>query len=463
MLKNLKHSCILWILSNLCWIDLSKAHEPSSLSAETVVFQNNDLILSGQISLSHALLSMHAEEAKLLNYHKTNSLPFSSAFLSGSVSLDFQNKAHLTCNLAHLDFQTLLGSIESDSTPIIYQDLVRETPLQIEARQGSLKLLNQDLKNQSYTLESLSLTQDVYVQYGDIFSLYADEAKFYASCGLSKEKIHAQPQPIDGIGKLLYKDNLIHATSMDIDLSTLNMSMTSPQGVLDPLTSSCCNFHADNLYADHEKQTLTLTGHAHIENKELGTLDTENSLCIKQDTHSIQTITCKGLSSLKIVESKQEHLFTCSDHLTFDKTLLQVTASSDTAKQNLYTQNNLMVYADTTAIDYTQKESSMKPEKIFFKGNVRIVSKGPIPYEGLADTLIYDIASGHASLSALPSKKVLFYHASHHLTISADELTIDEDPATHEPHFEGKGHVRFTFNKQDDHHLEKLGFFHASS
>ncbi|MEI8301515.1 MAG: hypothetical protein WCG10_07920 [Chlamydiota bacterium] len=463
MLKNLKRNCILWILSNLCWIDLCKAYESSSLSAETVVFQNNDLILSGQVSLSHALLSMHAEEARLLDYHKNNSLPFSSTLLSGNVSLDFQNRAQLTCNLAHLDFQTLLGSIESAKDPIIYQDLVRETPLQIEARQGALKLLNQDLKNQNYTLESLFLNQDVHIQYGDIFSLYTDEAKFYAGSGVSKEKIHAQPNPIEGICKLLYKNNLIHATSMDIDLSTLNMIMTSPQGILDPLNSSCCTFHADNLYADHEDHTFTLTGHAHIENKELGTLDTENSLCIKQDNRSIQTITCKGLSSLKILESKQEHLFTCSDYLVFDKTLLQVTAFSHPTKQNLYTQNNLMICADTTAIHYTKKESSMKPEKVFFTGNVRIASKGPIPYEGLADTLIYDIASGHASLAALPSKKVLFYHANHHLTISADELTIDEDPATHEPHFEGKGHVRFTFNKQDDHDLEKPGFFHASS
>lgn len=460
MLKNLKRSSILWTLSNLCWIGCCETYESAALSAETVFFENNDLILSGQVALSHALLSMHAEQAKLLDYHKTSDLPFSHVFLSGDVSLDFQNRGHLACNIAHLDFQTLLGSIHSGTHPIVYQDLYRETPIQIEAREGTLQLLSHDLKNQTCTLDSLSLTQDVHIQYGDTFSLYADEAKFYAGSALSKEKIHAEPKTTKGICKLLYKNDVIHAASMDIDLSSLDMTMTSPSGFLDSLT---CTFESDNLYADHGNKTLTLTGHASIEDKELGTLYAENSLCITQDNHSIQTITCKGLSSLKIIESNQQHLFTCSGHLLFDKPSFQVTASSDGIKQNLYTHTGLMIYADTTSIHYARKESSIKPEKVFFEGHVRIISGGPIPYEGLADTLVYDIPSKNATLSALPSKKVLFYHGGNNLTISADELTIDEDSTTHAPRFEGKGHVRFTFNKEKDHHLQKQGLFHAPS
>ncbi len=460
MLKNLKQSSILWILSNLCWVGFCETYESATLSAETVFFENNDLILSGQVALSHALLSMHAEQAKLLDYNKTSDLPFSNIFLSGDVSLDFQNRGHLACNIAHLDFQTLLGSIRSGTHPIIYQDLSRETPIQIEAKEGKLQLLSQDFKNQICTLDFLSLTQDVHIQYGDTFSLHADEAKFYAGSALSKEKIHAEPKTHEGICKLVYKNDVIHATSMDIDLSTLDMSMTSPSGFLHSLTSS---FQSDHLYADYANQKLTLTGNASIEDKELGTLYAENSLCVTQDNHSIQTITCKGLSSLKIIESNQEHLFTCSGHLVFDKPSFQVTASSNNIKQNLYTHRSLMIYSDRTSIHYTTKESCITPARVFFEGHVRIVSSSPISYEGLADTLVYNIPSKSAILSALPSNKVHFYHAGNNLTINADELTIDEDPATHEPHFEGKGHVRFTFNKEKDHHLQKQGLFHAPS
>lgn len=455
------------------------------LSSDTAVFDENTLNLSGNVILRHDLLLMQAQKANLFDYHKDSSPPFSTVHLEQGVSLDFRNNTHLSCDAAFIDFQRLKGALESFQDLAIYTDLLgqQKIPIEIKGRQATFELLKgNDLYFSSCDLKNLSLTEDIFVNYGDQIYLQADKAifqKFGEYETFSLRYIEAFPKSTtSGLCRLLYQEDTIDASSIYIDLNTLSTTMQHPRGILHSAylphkKMVPCTFKAESLYWERnwENNTslISLNIDASIEDPLLGSLSSEEKITLHLvkdfDHFVIHSIHSYGPSDLEYLDpfSLDHQSLHCYGHLVFDRDSLSLKSylpktAFGLEEQNHYQNSAFSIYSDFSSIDYQFIDLQIRPHEILFKGNVRMISKAKqhsLRY-GVADEILYYPETKETLLLANKGHKVLFWNEEANLKISADKILISIDPLTHQEKIKGLGKVLFAFNQEEEDNFHLL-------
>lgn len=436
--------------------------DTGTVSSSNASYDGSALVLKGQVVLDHGLGKMRAEEAVLEKQVAGKDFPFSLIHLQKDVQLALKNSAELRCDAADFDFNALKGNLTS-SERVTYTDLIRQ-------KKGDgliFRLMSKDIELQmikngetNFEIEQITAKETVQIDYTENFSIFADHAVYNKTSAL------ATPKNAESRCHLKHGEDLVDATSIQVDLLHSKVVMSQPHGVirtlLDPeAQKGDLRFTSDSLVWDHLKNTLILKGKIQMSEPSLGTLVAEDEVQLVQGKNLLSTIRTKGKTAL---QSLNHHKLLCFGSILIDRDHFHATIDSPPGALNdghqiYYEENEIALFADKAAIEYAQ---NFAPVSIALKGNVRLFSRDPQkpPRMGLADRVTYSPTTRTFILSADPGKKVLFMNQEENIRVSAEEVHVTEDPSTKKQTVKGIGKVQLTFTTEEEALLKK--HFHDS-
>jgi len=464
--------------------------ESSSLSSSDASYDGNTLLLTGHVVLDHGLGKMMAEEASLQRQEAGKEFPFSLIQLRKEVLLALKNSAQISCGSADLDFTALKGILQaSDEAPVVYSDQIKKkkgagtVPLHMRGRQVELLFAkeNADSKKAEYEVQNILAKEDVTIDYAGEFSLTAGQALYRRQIASDKTTRREFQGVISAYPKegahchLSHQGDQVDAAMVDLDLINARLSLLHPKGVLASALlphqqKGELHFTSDRLYWDQGKNTLTLQGHISIEEAALGTFHADEQLEILQASSKgksvLQAIRTQGPSSLIYRDAQgQVHHLLSQGTFHFDREKLHATIESPekdgvvfAEKQLYYQEEEIALYADHAALEYSVAGDLLQPTTLSLKGNIRLFShdpKKPARF-GAADRLSYSLTTRTLILSALPGKKVLFWDEAQGMRLAAPEVHITYDPATKQQQVKGIGAVQFSFTPEEQGRLQQL-------
>jgi lipopolysaccharide export system protein LptA len=456
--------------------------EPTSLSSSHAAYDGNALVLTGHVVLDHGLGKMQAENAALQRQEAGNDFPFSLIELDKQVVLNLKNSSSLFCDKANLDFTTLQGSLfSSNEQKVVFTDLIKKKiPVKLTGNQAELSFSKNghDGKRSDYEIQTILAKEEVLIEYGKEFVLYADQALYSKQLPEDNKAaprefqgiISASPKNRNGTCKLKHGEDEVSAASMDVDLLHAKVSMLRAKGVLaspifPQLQKGALQFECEHLLWDQEKDILTLKGNAHLEEKNLGVIDAEDEIVIAYSQ-------VEGKNVLKTIETKNRsyiqygtHQLTCfgpiflsRENLTASLTSPVLNGTVPREKQIYYQEGDLKVFADKAGIEYSLFGGIMQPVSLVLKDNVRLYSQDAAGHRrfALADRLSYSPITRTFILSALPENKVLFRDETEKVDISGQEVHITFDPATKKERIQGIGNIQLSLSADEINLLKKM-------
>ncbi len=457
---------IFFICALLTLLSLHAEETPiqaASVSSSSADYNGNTLVLRGNVALDHGLGKMQAEEAELERQETGKDFPFSLIHLKKDVLLLFKDRGKLQCSRADLDFQTMKGQLSSDvGARVVYvdRDLVSVASQTAEL---SFAAESHDGKKTLFDVETLTAKENVAIEYGQGYALFADAAIYYKNSPQDKKTglILAYPNP-----RLVHEGDSIHAEKAELHIAEKKFTMLKPQGTL---TSSLLphaeggktHFTCDALVWDEQKNQLQLKGHVHVVEEAFGVLDTEGELLLvhtmQKGKRVLNQIKSKGPSTLQLQKGpkllSQGTISVDRKHLHALLESPRVKGVVPQEKQLYFEEERLHGNADQAVIDFSIADKTLSPQSIVLRGNVRLYSAQSC---GLADRISYSPATQTVILMADPGKKVLFWGFEENLRLSAPEIHLTLDPITHKEVVKGIGNVQFTFSTEENTLLKKI-------
>lgn len=464
-----------------------------TVSSTDASYDGNALHLTGHVVLDHGLGKMQAEEASLARQEAGKDFPFSLIQLRKDVVLALKNSAQIVCDSADLDFVTLKGSLyPAENAQVVYTDVIKKkkgaetSPFKLSGQNVELHFSKQSFndKKSDYEIDNILAKENVVIDYADNFQLHAHEA-FYRK-ELSRDNktskkefqgvVTAYPKDALSPCKLIHEGDEIFADMVDIDLINSKLSLLRPKGILaaaslSSLQKGQTHFHADYLYWDQVKNTLTLKGGIFIEESVMGTLQASDEMQITQTQiegkTALKTIQTHGHTDLRYKDlHNNAHQLISHGNMHLDREKLRAVMDSPVKngvvgldEQLYYQEEEMAIYADHAVLEYSLVGEVMQPSLLTLKGNIRLFSHDSQkpPRFGLADRLTYSTTTRTLILSADPGKKVLFWDEVQGMRLAAPEVHITHDSETHQQNVKGIGAVQFSFTTEE--HNKLLHFF----
>lgn len=444
------------------------------VSSENASYDGQDLILSGDVVIDHILGKMQARKAILKKQEKESNFPFNRIELDQEVAILLKN-GRLTADRADFDLQKNQGLLsakqEKNATyeDVVYdKNLAQLVPFTIEGRTLELKLLEKKEKD-TYLIDSIIAEKNVAISYANSFFLKAAKAIYNQLDPLDQWKgfISAYAQDINSSCVLTHEQDVVHAKHIDIDLISSHLHLSHASGVLQQFLlskaeKSLIHFSTASLNWDDFKKELLFTGKTQIKEQDLGTINTEDELIIKNRTINnkliFQALDAKGRTVMTYKDLQgHNHQIESHGRLFVDQSTLQAwiespqDESGNVQNQLHYETEELSVFADNAQLEYINVNQHVKPISITLKNHIRLFSKNPNkPMQlALADRMSYSLDTHSIILSAYPGKKVLFWDTEQELKISASEVHITTNPLTQDRVIKGIGKVNFAFNTEE--------------
>ena len=272
-----------------------------------------------------------------------------------------------------------------------------------------------------------------------------------------------------------HQGDLIDADMIDLDLLNSRLSLLHPKGLLATaalphLQKGEMRFQSDHLYWDQNKNTLTLKGHIFVDEAAIGAFNAQDELQIVQTTVKgktvLKAINAQGPASLVYKDAhNHSHKLISQGSVNLDRDKLRATVDSPETdgvialeKQLYYEEEEIAIYADNAALEYSVVNDALQPSSLTLKGNIRLFSHDPQkPVRcGLADRLTYSLTTRTLILSANPGKKVLFWDEVQGMHLSAPEVHITYDAETKQQQVKGIGAVQFSFTPDEQNKLMQI-------
>lgn len=484
------------LLIGFCLLTFSLHAEPipenSSLSSTNASYDGNSLLLTGHVVLDHGLGMMTAEEASLQRQEAGKDFPFSLIQLRKDVLLALKNSAQVACGSADLDFLSLKGVLlPPENGTVIYTDQIRKkkgaesVALKLSGQRIELQFVKQpsDSKKTEYDIENILAQTDVIVDYASDFQLLADHVLYRKELSSDNKTtkrefqgmLTAYPKEEGAQCRLTHQGDVIDADMVDLNLIHSRLSLLHPKGTLASsflphAQKGSLHFRSDHLYWDQPKNTLTLKGHIVIDETVLGNLSAEDELQIVQgqvkDKHTLKAIHSQGPSKLVYKDPHNAvHQLISHGSMHIDRDQLRATVESPEQngitphdKQLYYQEEEIAIFADHAALEYSITEETLQPSLLTLKGNIRLFSHDfeKPPRCGIADRLTYSLTTRTLILSANPGKKVLFWDETEGMHLSAPEVHITFDPVTKQQSIKGIGAVQFAFSPEEQSKLQQI-------
>ena len=436
--------------------------DSGSLSSSDASYDGSSLLLTGHVVLDHGLGKMTAEEASLQRQEAGKDFPFSLIQLRKDVLLALKNSAQISCGSADLDFTALKGILHpSEDQKVVYSDLIKKKrggetiPLKLSGQLIELIFSKQshDGKKTEYEIQNILAKEDVVIDYADNFELSAGQALYRKELANDKTSrrefqgvITAYPKEGSQC-RLSHQGDAIDADMVDLDLINSKISLLHPKGVLATsvlphLQKGEIRFQSDHLYWDQSKNILTLKGHIFIDDPALGAFNAQDELQIVQTFTKgktvLKAINAQGPTSLVYKDAQNHpHKLISQGTVNLDRDKLRATIESPEKdgvvtqdKQLYYEEEEIAIFADSAALEYSITNDTLQPASLSLKGNIRLFSHDPQkpPRCGAADRLTYSLTTRTLILSANPGKKVLFWDEVQGMHLSAPEVHITFDP-----------------------------------
>ncbi len=445
------------------------ALEGTGVSALEASYEQENLLLQGNVAVEHGLGTLYAEKALLKKEKDNEDLPFSFIDLQDKVRILFKNKAILNCDTALFDFTTLTGKISSEKDNFAtYNDTIERgsnsIPVEIQSKSIDLIFDKQEIPPLAqYSLKDVTAKDNVTVRYADEFVLQADETRYRKEEGGS---LTAYPVLPNTFCMFRYGEETIETSSIEIFQEQEILHLKTPKGFLPSslfaskqdgkLFLSC-----KDLVWNKSQGTLTLKDEIELEEKTFGRLLNDKTLIIEQNKEanslSIKSILAQGKSVL----SKEDSSLTTFGSLHVDGLQGKVTVSSPekngkvpTEKQVIYQNNEILLYADSACLEYTEPLQELS--SLTFYGNIRIKSSETAKESryALADKLLYIPDTKTLILSAHSGKKVLFWDKEQSTTLSAKEVHITQNPVTNKAEIKGIGNMKLSLSAEEQDRLK---------
>ncbi len=450
--------------------------ESSSLSSSSADYDGNSLQLKGKVILDHGLGQMNAEEASLQRQESGKDFPFSLIHLQKDVLLKLPNQAEIKCDSADFDFNALKGILHSIKNKVRYTDNLNQKGLLcLVSDQIDLDLLEKghDGKKTNYALKTILATGDLIVDYAEAFTLRAERARYKKEASTANEwhgVVSVHPKE-NSLVHLVHAEDWVDADSVDLDLVHSQLLLHKPQGtLLSPLVpqqeKSELSFTANELTWNHLKNSLTLQGKIHIEERSLGTIEAEEMLTLTQalvkGKRLLQSIRTQGKALFTYQDSnKTEHRLVTHGPLFLDREHLRLSIESpddEEAQQIHYEEAEIAIQADRAVVEYALVGNLLQPVSLNLKGAVRLSSrdaqKGVLC--GISDRVTYSPETRTLILAADPGKKVLFWDEVQRMRMTSQEIHVTQDAVTKERSVKGVGKVSFAFTTEESSLLKKL-------
>lgn len=464
--------------------------ESGSLSSADASYDGNSLVLTGHVVLDHGLGKMTAEEASLQRQEAGKDFPFSLIQLRKDVLLALKNSAQISCGSADLDFTALKGVLHpSENSKVVYSDQIKKkkggetVALKLSGQLVELNFSKQshDGKKTEYEVQNILAKDDVVINYADTFELSAGQALYRKELANDKSSRREFQGTLSAYPKegsqchLSHQGDLIDADMIDLDLLNSRLSLLHPKGLLATaalphLQKGEMRFQSDHLYWDQNKNTLTLKGHIFVDEAAIGAFNAQDELQIVQTTVKgktvLKAINAQGPASLVYKDAhNHSHKLISQGSVNLDRDKLRATVDSPETdgvialeKQLYYEEEEIAIYADNAALEYSVVNDALQPSSLTLKGNIRLFSHDPQkPVRcGLADRLTYSLTTRTLILSANPGKKVLFWDEVQGMHLSAPEVHITYDAETKQQQVKGIGAVQFSFTPDEQNKLMQI-------
>ena len=442
----------------------------STISSENLSFDGDLLMLDGKVSLHHPFGTLTSNQARLKKDASSTNLIFSRAILKNNVTINLKNNSKIECDLARIDFNTLLGDLTSEKGFVTFKDTLHtkegEIPLSLTSRSINFKILKNLAQNGAqFEIDHLCAITDVVALYGNLYRISADKASYQRFNPLKKATKQKIP---DGLLRLYSHLNPCHFESESLQFTSNNIvfntkqghiQMAQVQGTFNP-SNSPTTFSCDRLGYQINKEQLFLNDNIHIKTTSFGTLDAVDHVEIHKkklsEMDEIAHIKTKG----DVVYRYLDHEFKCGGqtHLnclseTFSATN-KLKSDLNLSKQTTYTNDRFSVFADRVKMDYSKEDQEV--EKLHLTGQVLLIMEdNDYPFQiALCEDLIYTPADNLIEMAALPGDKVLFWNRGEGISFSADELTITFDPKEKGNNaFQSFGNVRCFITEQEKNNL----------
>ncbi|MCF7851967.1 MAG: hypothetical protein K9M07_01860 [Simkaniaceae bacterium] len=435
----------------------------SHIASDRMIFDGEVLNLDGHVRLKHPFGLLQADSARLKKDLSSKNLIFHRAILKNDVKLILKNNAELTCDLARIDFNTLLGDLTSIYRFVNYQDHINVKghlhPLKLRARSMNFKMSKHDMH---FDIDRLSAIGDVVAVYFEPetsscreFIIFADRASYQK---LNPIRIDRQKIP-DGMIRLYQQNNPCHFESEKLNLTAQSIAFDTKRRTVQFIHvngslfqgDAPLHFSSERMLYRMDKELLHLQKNVDIQSTIFGHLHAEQSVELTKkregEIRDISYIKTEGEVHYRVLD----HSFDCSGETILNRINQTFTANSplDSEDQTRYRNTDFTIYSDHLKVYFN--ELNQQIDRIELMGSVFVVldqSDSPLQMASCHQLTFYP-QSHLLQLAAKPSEKVLLWNQKDSIHLAADELSVIYDPVTKEKAFRSIGDVRCFLTKNE--------------
>lgn len=381
-------------------------NEQLKLQSDEAFCSDKTIDLEGNVLMDHELGKVHSKHAQMITEGQLKH----TIDLSEGVAIDLKNGNKLACDHAHIDpkqsVSYFYGGITLPEVTYSEENSNPETALTVSSKRMETYFVDQPVPTPQRRIREIRALDDVKVQYKGAFTASSDKLVWE----LKSDQITLKDNVVfdqESIGRL--------STDREVIITRQNKSGKNE-------LQSIRTFGKSVLVRETEKQTITCYGDVHLD-------------------HFQKNMTLESLKNEEgeISPDQQVHFQDPSGE----------------------------IFADRVVIQYRYDDKKPVVDKIILQGEVRILNRLTVEVDGAIKPVQYALADevelvpgdSVMTLTAYPSKRVLFYDKSRDLQVSAPMLKIKRDAETKKDSIKGSGDVRFNFVEKEFDELRRRFLF----
>lgn len=394
--------------------------DQTAISSDTISFDGDLVLLSGHVKLQHALGELTAKTARLKKELKIESALFSKVILKDDVEIALKNKSHIYCDLARLDFNTLLGDLTSFTGAVKYQgDFAKLGKATLYANAINFKMV----QGEGFEIDHLMANGSVKANIEDRYKLSADKMTYHRMNPLS---LVIKKNVPEGIIRA-YRNCHFEAENFDLTAGSILFDMRSylvqtidAKGHIIE-GEDLISFIANRASYDIDKENIWLEEGAIITSERLGLLQAENKMqIVKGKKGSIDHLFIQGPMKYTYLD----HTLISNGALTVNQKAGILTAERKKAPSQVFYENAAFsVYSNSVKMLY----NGNRVEKVEGAGDVLILlkDKKELLQTALCDRAYYFPGQNRVHLIAEPGKRVYLCGEDEPSELIAEEIIIE--------------------------------------
>jgi lipopolysaccharide export system protein LptA len=438
----------------------------SHISADATSYNDNKLLFSGNLNITHDLGVLTADKAVIDDVKFKKQLYFSTThilndviFKMEDIGVIYSDEAFINNTTKDITFFSNTDCIVKFISSISTKTKILDTEIQGKKSDLVFNLLTNIDKTALKGLKSLTFYDDVKLRYNNFF-FEGKKAQYIppenATSPFYEGQIHLYP---NDICLFYHESDIITSSFATIDLATSKIYMKHPRGAIfnDIInnTPSLFSFSSNDLF--YHDNTITLIGDVEIDHLLLGYITTgKMKICRSSHNNTIKTLEAIGDSDIFFTQKDMvTSTISCNGVIIMDNDSNTIKALSqrNTTDKLVFKDDKTTIYSDSGIINYRQNDTnSITPTTIIMKDNVYVMlNYNASTSYGLADVITYDPITETIILKSnnAKTKRVLFWQDDNDSNISAKEVHIKKNPITKKEEITGVGHVRFAFNMEE--------------